>query len=73
MVLPVGVEVSAEVVDPLREERDLNRGAPAVLLVHSVLLDNLFLPVLRDRHDRASSGVYAAREASAVRFISLES
>jgi hypothetical protein len=62
VVLLVTVEMGAEVVDALSEDRDLNRSASTIRIVELVLLDNSFFD---DRHRRrASSRVSAAREAA---------
>jgi hypothetical protein len=64
VILLVGVEMAAKVVDPSRDERHLNWGAPTVTFVELVLLDEV---VLDDRHGRrASARVCAAGEANAV-------
>jgi hypothetical protein len=61
MIFLVVVEVAAEIVDPCREECDLNRSAASVLVMELMLLDNVFAV---DCHlVRASAGVVAAGEA----------
>jgi hypothetical protein len=43
MVVLVGIEMATEVIDPLGEQGDLNRGTPDVAFVKGVLLDDLCL------------------------------
>jgi len=62
VVLLVTIEMGAEVVDALSEERDLNRSTSTIRIVELVLLDGSFFD---ERHRRrASSRVSAAREAA---------
>jgi hypothetical protein len=60
VVFLVCVEVGPEVVDASGEDRDLDRGAPTVLIVELILLDNF---VFDDRH----VGVLPPRESVAAR------
>lgn len=47
VVLRVSIEVGPEVVDARGEKRDLDRGAPTIVVVELVLLDDF---VFGDRH-----------------------
>jgi hypothetical protein len=64
VILPVGIEVSPEVVDARREEGDLDWGAATIVRVELVLLDDV---VLVDSHSasclRESQSLQGKREA----------
>src|SRR5262245_52504108 len=53
-VLLVDLQVLREVIDLLRDERDLDLGAAGVLVVRAIGADERLPLVLRDRHDRVS-------------------
>ena len=50
VILAVGFEVVGEVVDPAREQRDLDFGRAGVALVHSEVGDDGLFRVCRESH-----------------------
>jgi gamma-glutamyltranspeptidase / glutathione hydrolase len=72
MILAMGAEVLGQLLDPPGEERDLHLGRPGVPGRPPVAVENLFLSVLREGHDRrrlakvqVSPGVAAGHPATA--------
>jgi hypothetical protein len=65
VITAVGVKVAPELVDPMRQDGDLNRGTAAIFVVKTKLLDQLILRFCCDGHgDRASARGYSAGEAA---------